>query len=34
VSVSQEILSAGPVVDITIEDVPLEDIIAELFNSR
>ncbi|MDR0353408.1 MAG: ATP-binding cassette domain-containing protein [Opitutaceae bacterium] len=34
VSVSQEILSAGSVVDITIEDVPLEDIIAELFNSR
>ncbi len=34
VALSQEILSAGSVVDITIEDVPLEDIIAELFNSR
>jgi ABC-2 type transport system ATP-binding protein len=33
-AVSQEILSAGPVADITIEDVPLEDIIAELFQSR
>jgi ABC-2 type transport system ATP-binding protein len=32
-AVSQEILSAGPVADITIEDVPLEDIIAELFQS-
>ena len=31
VAVSQEILSAGPVADITIEDVPLEDVIAELF---
>jgi len=31
VAVSQEILSTGPVADITIEDVPLEDIIAELF---
>jgi ABC-2 type transport system ATP-binding protein len=30
-AVSQEILSAGPVADITIEDVPLEDVIAELF---
>ena len=34
VAVSQEILSAGPVADITIEDVPLEDVIAELFTSR
>ncbi len=34
VSVSQEILSAGPVADITIEDIPLEDVIAELFQSR
>jgi ABC-2 type transport system ATP-binding protein len=31
VSVSQEILTAGPVADITIEDIPLEDVIAELF---
>ncbi|HTB80023.1 MAG TPA: ABC transporter ATP-binding protein [Opitutaceae bacterium] len=31
VSVSQRILAAGPVADITIEDVPVEDIIAELF---
>jgi ABC-2 type transport system ATP-binding protein len=31
VAVSQEILSTGPVADITIEDVPLEDVIAELF---
>ena len=31
VAVSQEILSAGPVLDITIEEVPLEDVIAELF---
>jgi len=31
---SQEILSSGPVADITIEDVPLEDVIAELFQSR
>lgn len=31
VSVSQEILTTGPVADITIEDVPLEDVIAELF---
>jgi len=30
-AVSQEILSTGPVADITIEDVPLEDVIAELF---
>jgi len=34
VAVSQEILSAGPVADITIEDVPLEDVIAELFQSH
>jgi ABC-2 type transport system ATP-binding protein len=34
VAVSQEILSAGPVADITIADVPLEDVIAELFQSR
>ncbi|MFT3870112.1 MAG: ATP-binding cassette domain-containing protein [Nibricoccus sp.] len=34
VPASQEILAAGPVADITIEDVPLEDIIAELFQSR
>ena len=34
VAVSQEILSTGPVADITIEDVPLEDVIAELFTSR
>ncbi|PTY05816.1 ABC transporter [Opitutaceae bacterium EW11] len=34
VSVSQEVLAAGPVADITIEDVPLEDVIAELFTSR
>ena len=33
-AVSQEILSAGPVADLTIEDVPLEDVIAELFQSR
>ncbi|HWA11346.1 MAG TPA: ATP-binding cassette domain-containing protein [Opitutaceae bacterium] len=33
-AVSQEILSTGSVADITIEDVPLEDVIAELFNSR
>ncbi|MCU0794098.1 MAG: ABC transporter ATP-binding protein [Opitutaceae bacterium] len=31
IAVSQEILSTGPVADITIEDVPLEDVIAELF---
>jgi ABC-2 type transport system ATP-binding protein len=31
VAVSQEILATGPVADITIEDVPLEDVIAELF---
>lgn len=34
VAVSQEILTTGPVADITIEDVPLEDVIAELFASR
>jgi ABC-2 type transport system ATP-binding protein len=34
VSVSQEILSTGPVADITIEDVPLEDVIAELFTAQ
>jgi ABC-2 type transport system ATP-binding protein len=34
VAVSQEILSAGPVADITIEDVPLEDVIAELFTAQ
>jgi ABC-2 type transport system ATP-binding protein len=34
VAVSQEILSHGPVADITIEDLPLEDVIAELFSTR
>ncbi|MBI5381118.1 MAG: ATP-binding cassette domain-containing protein [Opitutae bacterium] len=34
VAVSQRILAAGPVADITIEDVPLEDIIAELFQAQ
>jgi ABC-2 type transport system ATP-binding protein len=34
VEVSQEILSTGPVADITIEDVPLEDVIAELFSAQ
>jgi ABC-2 type transport system ATP-binding protein len=34
VAVSQEILSTGPVADISIEDVPLEDVIAELFQSQ
>jgi ABC-2 type transport system ATP-binding protein len=33
VEVSQEILSTGPVADITIEDIPLEDVIAELFST-
>jgi ABC-2 type transport system ATP-binding protein len=33
VAVSQEILGTGPVADITIEDVPLEDVIAELFTA-
>lgn len=31
VAVSQRILAAGPVEDITIEDVPIEDVIAALF---
>jgi ABC-2 type transport system ATP-binding protein len=34
VTVSQEILAAGPVADITIEEVPLEDIIADLFEAQ
>jgi ABC-2 type transport system ATP-binding protein len=34
VAVSQRILAAGPVADITIEDVPLEDIIAEIFTAQ
>ncbi len=34
VAVSQEILTTGPVADITIEEVPLEDVIAELFSTR
>jgi ABC-2 type transport system ATP-binding protein len=34
VTVSQEVLSTGPVADITIEDVPLEDVIAELFTAH
>ncbi len=34
VAVSQEILSTGPVADITIEEVPLEDVIAELFTAQ
>ena len=34
VSASQEIMKQGPVADITIEDVPLEDVIADLFNAR
>ncbi|HUJ43813.1 MAG TPA: ABC transporter ATP-binding protein [Opitutaceae bacterium] len=34
VAVSQQILAAGPVADITIQDVPLEDIIAELFGRQ
>ncbi len=33
IALSQEILSTGPVADITIEDVPLEDVIAELFSA-
>jgi len=33
VAVSQEILTTGPVADITIEDVPLEEVIADLFAS-
>ncbi len=32
VSVFQEILAAGPVEDVTIQEVPLEDIIADLFS--
>jgi ABC-2 type transport system ATP-binding protein len=34
VAVAQEVLGTGPVDDITIEDVPLEDIIAEIFLSQ
>jgi ABC-2 type transport system ATP-binding protein len=34
VAVSQEILSTGPVADITIEDVPLEEVITELFSAQ
>ncbi len=34
VAVSQEILTAGPVADITIEDIPLEETISVLFNSK
>jgi len=34
VAVSQEVLTTGPVADITIEDIPLEDVIAELFSSK
>ncbi|MCB1105411.1 MAG: ATP-binding cassette domain-containing protein [Opitutaceae bacterium] len=34
VAVSQEILTTGPVADITIEDIPLEDVIAALFSSK
>ena len=34
VAASQQILAAGQVADITIEDVPLEDIIAELFGKQ
>lgn len=34
VNVSQEILSTGAVADITIADIPLEEIIAELFNAQ
>jgi ABC-2 type transport system ATP-binding protein len=34
VAVSQEILNTGPVADITIEDIPLEDVIAELFSTQ
>src|ERR1051326_2703202 len=34
VALSQEILSTGPVADITIEDIPLEDVIAELFSAQ
>ncbi len=34
VAVYQEILGTGPVADITIEDIPLEDVIAELFSAQ
>lgn len=34
VTASQEILNTGPVADITIEDVPLEDVITELFAAQ
>ena len=34
VLLSQEILGTGPVADITIEDVPLEDVVAELVMSH
>jgi len=34
VAVSQEILSTGPVADISIEDIPLEEVIAELFTAQ
>jgi ABC-2 type transport system ATP-binding protein len=34
VAISQRILAAGPVADITIEDVPLEDVITALFNAH
>jgi ABC-2 type transport system ATP-binding protein len=34
VAVSQEILNAGPVADISIEDIPLEDVIAEFFTAQ
>ena len=34
VFVSQEILTTGPVADISIEDVPLEDVISELFKAH
>jgi ABC-2 type transport system ATP-binding protein len=34
VAVSQEILSNGPVADISIEDIPLEEVIAELFTAQ
>ena len=33
-AVSQEILAKGPIADITIEDVPLEDVIADLFATK
>jgi len=33
IAVSQEILTTGPVADITIEDVPLEEVIADLFEA-